>query len=149
MQNPEQLVSEYLANQHMMQLATAIGGKPWCCSLYYVHDADKNLYWASFPTRRHSQEIASNPFVAIAIPIKHVKGEKVVGIQMEGRAGELVPSSANRSIVEAYAHKFGRTKDWVESFTAGENQHQLYKFTPSSIVLFDDINFPGNPRVTL
>lgn len=149
MQDPAQLVSDYLAEQHMMQLATVNNGRPWCCSLYYVHDADKNLYWASFPTRRHSQEIENNPSVAVAIPIKHQKGQKVVGIQMEGHAKKLAPTPANRSIVEAYAHKFGRTEEWVNSFTAGENQHQLYRFTPASIVLFDDINSPDNPRVTL
>lgn len=149
MQDAQQLVDTYLAEKHMMQLATAVDGQPWCCSLYYVHDVDRNLYWASFPTRRHSHEIGSNPSVAIAIPIRHEKGQKVVGIQMEGRAERLTPTPANKPIVEAYAQKFGRTEDWIKTFTAGENQHQLYKFTPSSIVLFDDINFPGNPRVTL
>lgn len=134
--------------QHMMQLATCVDGRPWCCTVYYVHDADRNLYWASLPTRRHSQEIAKNPSVAVAIPIQHAKAEKVVGIQIEGTAELLEPSEANRTIVEAYAARFGRDKQWIDDFTAGKNQHQLYKFTPKSFVLFDDVNFPGSPRVT-
>lgn len=143
------LITQYLNEQHMMQVATSIDGQPWCCTVYYVHDDQRNLYWASLPSRRHSQDIAANPNVAIAIPIKHVKGEKVVGIQIEGTAKMLEPSNNNRSIVEAYAKKFGRNADWINDFTAGKNEHQLYKFTPRNFVLFDDVNFPGDPRVTL
>lgn len=148
MTNIETLIDEYLPEQHMMQLATSVGGQPWCCTVYYVHDVDQNLYWASLPTRRHSQEIEKNPRVAVAIPIKHAKGEKVVGIQIEGTAARLKPNEANRSIVKAYAEKFGRNEQWINDFTAGKNQHQLYKFTPKSFVLFDDVNFPDSPRVT-
>ncbi len=149
MPNAHALVAKYLNEQHMMQIATSVDGQPWCCTVYYVHDDQRNLYWASFPTRRHSQEIASNPNVAIAIPIRHTKGEKVIGIQVEGTAEMLQPDESNRLIVEAYARKFGRDQDWVEDFTAGKNKHQLYKFTPNNFVLFDDVNFPGSPRVTL
>ena len=149
MSNPVKLVDQYLGQQHMMQLATSIGGQPWCCSLYYVHDVDRNLYWASWPTRRHSEEIAVNQNVAVAIPIKHTNGEKVIGIQMEGQAAMVSPNAKNRPIVEAYAKKFGRDESWVDDFTAGRNKHQLYKLSPKKIVLFDDVNFPEDPRVTL
>lgn len=144
-----ELIDTYLPKQHMMQLATCIDGKPWNCTVYYVHDKDRSLYWASLPTRRHSREIAENPDVAITIPIKHAKGEKVVGIQAEGRAELVQPNESNRPIVQAYADKFRRDEAWVNDFTAGKNQHQLYKFTPRNFVLFDDVNFPGNPRITL
>ena len=143
------LIGEYLNQQHMMQLATSINGSPWCCTVYYVHDEQRNLYWASLPSRRHSQEIEKNPQVAVAIPIRHTNGEKVVGIQAEGIAEMLKPNEANRPIVEAYAEKFRRDTTWINDFTAGNNQHQLYKFSPKNFVLFDDVNFPDNPRVTL
>lgn len=149
MKDTQQLLDGYLDEQHMMQLATSAGGQPWCCTVYYVHDDERNLYWASWPTRRHSQEIEANPNVAVAIPIKHTNGEKVVGIQAEGTAEKVVPSGANRPVVEAYAAKFGRDQTWIDNFTAGKNQHQLYKFTPANFVLFDDVNFPSDPRVTL
>lgn len=147
--DPQQLIDEYLPKQHMMQLATCINGQPWCCTVYFVHDDKRNLYWASLPARRHSREIEQNSKVAVAIPIKHAKGEKVVGIQVEGTAEMLQPSESNRLIIEAYACKFGRDAEWVDDFTAGKNQHQLYKLTPQNFVLFDDVNFPDNPRVTL
>lgn len=130
----------------MMQLATVADGQPWCCTVYFVIDDDDNLYWASLPSRRHSQEIAAHPQVAAAIPVKFIKGEPVAGLQIAGTAELLTPSPAIRGMVRRYAEKFNRDDAWVEDFTAGRTEHRLYKLTPSAIVLFDESNFPGAPR---
>lgn len=130
----------------MMQMATVCDGQPWCCTVYYVLDEAFNLHWASLPSRRHSQEIKNHNKVAAAIPVKFVNGEKVIGIQIEGTA-EAVPASPGiRDITEAYAQKFKRDSQWVDDFTAGKTAHQLYKLTPSAFVLFDEENFPDDPR---
>jgi uncharacterized protein YhbP (UPF0306 family) len=142
----QELLSTYLDEKHMMQLATVTGGQPWCCTVYYVHDDHNNLYWASLPTRRHSQEIKQNPNVAIAIAVKHVKGEAVVGIQMEGHAQVLPPSKDIREFAKSYAAKFNRDEQWIEDFISGKTEHRLYKFTPKSIYLFDEVNYPGGVR---
>ena len=130
----------------MMQLATISDGQPWCCSVYYVIDENLNLYWASWPTRRHSQEIKRNNKVAAAIPVEFTNGEKVIGIQVEGTAEEVSASPAIRKITEDYAGKFGRSAEWVDNFTAGKTKHKLYKLTPVSFILFDDEHFPDDPR---
>jgi uncharacterized protein YhbP (UPF0306 family) len=140
------LIKQYLERQHMMQLATVADGQPWICTVYYMTDDDYNLYWASLPTRRHSQEVASHPQVAVAIPVKFVKGEKVAGLQIEGRAETLPPSPALRPLAERYAAKFHRDVAWTEDFVTGRTAHRLYKLTPARFVLFDESNFPANPR---
>lgn len=140
------LVEQYLNQKHMMQLATVSDNQPWCCTVYYVHDAACNLYWASVPSRRHSQEIAQHSPVAIAIPVQHTKGEPVVGIQMSGSAELLEPSPELRQIALMYAKKFGRDQSWVEDFISGKTEHRLYKFVPTEIILFDEVNFAGDPR---
>lgn len=142
----KQLLGNYLEEKHMMQLATAVDGQPWCCTVYYVHDEQNNLYWASLPARRHSQEIEQNSRAAAAIAVKHVKGEPVVGIQMEGEAELLEPAEAIRPMAEKYAAKFGRDQQWIEDFVAGSTDHRLYKLTPNSIYLFDEVSFPGGQR---
>lgn len=144
--SPKELLKDYLGQQHMMQLATISGSNPWVCTVYFVSDASFNLYWASLPTRRHSQDIKNNPHVAAAIAIKFTNGEKVVGVQIEGTAEELLSPSEHRLIVELYATRFKRDKKWVEDFTSGNTEHRLYKLTPSSIFLFDEVNFPGGLR---
>lgn len=140
------LLDEYLPQQHMMQLATYSNSQPWCCTVYYVHDVNHNLYWASRPSQRHSQEIATQPNVAAAIAIRFTKGEKVVGIQLEGTAELQEPSESIREITKQYAEKFGRDKVWIEDFVSGKTEHRLYKLTPSAIQLFDEVNFPIQPK---
>lgn len=140
------VVKDYLGRQHMMQLATVADGQPWCCTVYFVVDADYSLYWASLPNRRHSREVKNHSQVAAAIPVKFVKGEPVAGLQIEGQAQELAPSPEIRDITERYAAKFDRDAAWVEDFVAGNTQHRLYKLTPASYVLFDESNFPETPR---
>lgn len=130
----------------MMQLATVANGQPWCCTVYFVADEEYNLYWASLPSRRHSQEIKNHPQAAAAIPVKFVKGQPVAGIQIEGRAEELLPSPAIRTVAERYAAKFNRDAAWVEDFAAGNTEHRLYKLTPATYVLFDESNYPEKPR---
>lgn len=146
---PRDLVKRYLQEQHMMQLATVSGDQPWCCTVYFVADDKLNLYWASLPTRRHSQEIAAHNKVAAAIPVKFVNGEKVVGIQVEGTAEMVPPNDAIRPIVEQYTQKFKRDAAWTDDFIAGRTKHRLYKLTPAAVVLFDDENASGDPRQTV
>lgn len=147
--DPRELLKQYLQERHMMQVATVADDQPWCCTVYFVADDDQNLYWASLPTRRHSQEIKQHSKVAIAIPVKFVKGEPVAGIQMSGTAEELLPSEDIRPVAKQYAAKFARDEVWIEHFVAGGTQHRLYKFTPNTIALFDEVNFPDNSPLTI
>lgn len=142
----KQLLSQYLSEKHMMQLATSVDNQPWCCTVYYFHDQDYNLYWASLPERKHSQDIKQNSKVAVAIPVKYVKGEPVVGIQMTGMAEELALAEDTRALAQQYAEKFNRDEQWVEDFVSGKTEHRLYKLTPQEIYLFDEVNFPGGQR---
>ncbi|HUD07119.1 MAG TPA: pyridoxamine 5'-phosphate oxidase family protein [Candidatus Saccharimonadales bacterium] len=142
----DELINNYVKNQYMMQLATSSNGQPWCCTVYYVADNELNLYWLSLPTRRHSREIDDNNRVAVAIPVKFVLGEKVVGVQAEGSAEHVPSSEKSRDIAKLYAKKFNRGDQWVDDYCSGKTDHKLYKFTPEKFVIFDDINYPNQPR---
>lgn len=130
----------------MMQVATKSDDQPWICTVYYVVDDKLNLYWLSLPSRRHSREIVAHKKVAAAIPVKFVNGEKVVGIQVQGNAEELESSIEHKAVVELYADKFNRSKEWVNDFCNNETDHKLYKITPNQFVLFDEVNFPSQSR---
>jgi hypothetical protein len=84
--------------------------------------------------------------VAAAILVKGMIGEPVIGIQAEGAAEKLEPSTYPSSIVEEYAAKFKRDSDWTRDFMAGKTEHRLYKLTPSALYLFDEEHFPGGQR---
>ncbi len=131
----------------MMQVATLSNGQPWVCTVYFVADEELNLYWASLPSRRHSQEIAVHSEVAAAVPVKHVKGEEVIGIQVEGKAVMIDSPTKFKPIVQKYAKKFDRDEQWTENFINLKTEHRLYKLTPGMFVLFDEQNFPHNTRI--
>ncbi|MDZ7785572.1 MAG: pyridoxamine 5'-phosphate oxidase family protein [Candidatus Saccharibacteria bacterium] len=133
-------ISDAFKVASLMQVATSAELQPWVCTVYFVADDDFSLYWLSWPERRHSREIAKNDKVAIAIAVKH--DQPVIGIQAEGRAEVVRDGKIVEEILPKYVKKYGAGKDFIERFKAGDNEHQLYKFTPSKIVLFDEKNNP-------
>jgi len=146
--NLEKLIREYLDEAKMMQIATVDAGQPWCCTVWYAHDEDLNLYWISSKDRRHSIEIAKDNKVAGTIVIPHLKGsgEKVRGLQFQGVASE---TSGDAQILgrNLYIKKYDRPQNHHEEvLTDPDADANWYIIKPSQIVLFDQINFPDSPR---
>ena len=141
---PLELIRSYLPRGRMMQIATVADGQPWICTVYYVEDDDMNLYWLSLPTRRHSQEIAKNNKIAVAVPVKFDK--PVVGIQAEGTAEAVADKAVIAAVMQRYVERYNSGQQFYDNFVAGKNQHVLFKFTPASYVLFDEVNFPDDGR---
>ncbi len=142
--DPLELIRQYLPKGRMMQIATVSGDQPWICTVYFVEDDDLNLYWLSLPTRRHSQEIAAHSKVAVAVPIKFDK--PVTGIQAEGVAAPVTDKQTIADIMRRYVERYNSGQQFYDLFVAGQNQHVLYKFTPSKYVLFDEVTFPDDGR---
>lgn len=142
--NVENLIKQHLSDKKMMQIASVRGDQPWICTVYFVADDQHNLYWLSFPTRRHSIEIKNTNKIAVAVPVEF--DQPVIGIQSEGTATEVSDPEVIKNIMKLYVDKYGQGKDFYDNFLAGKNQHVLYKFTPKSYVLFDEKNFSGNPQ---
>jgi len=129
----------------MMQLATLADGRPWICTVYYVFDQHNNLYWLSYPERRHSQEVEKNPNVAAAIAIKF-EDKPVIGLQVEGKAETVQDAAIVKRVMDDYVDKYDSGKDFYDNFITGTNKHKLYKLTPELFVLFDELHFPNEPR---
>jgi uncharacterized protein YhbP (UPF0306 family) len=125
------------------------GDQPWICTVYFVEDDDLNLYWLSLPARRHSQEIARHNKIAVAAPIKFDK--PVIGIQAQGKAEAVADKEIIANIMRRYVERYGSGQQFYDNFVAGRNQHVLFKFAPSTFVLFDEVNFPtdGHQGITL
>lgn len=141
----EQHVDEFLAAGSVMQLATIGGGKPWISTVYFVADSERNIYWLSVPERRHSKEVAENPNVAVAIAIKH--DLPVIGIQAEGTVAIVNDEVVVERVIADYMKKYdGAGKDFHQRFIDGKNKHQLYRLTPSMLVLFDEVHFKSSPQ---
>ncbi|MGH9857702.1 MAG: pyridoxamine 5'-phosphate oxidase family protein [Acidobacteriota bacterium] len=140
-----ELIKDYLAKSRVMQIATISGGRPWICTVYFVEDDGLNLYWMSLPMRRHSRDIEKHPHVAAAITVKYDK--PVIGIQIEGQAEIVTDVVAAKSVVGKYVEKYDTGKQFYDNTLNGTNQHKLYHLRPARIVLFDEVNFKGDPTI--
>lgn len=143
----QELLKNYVEQGTVMQLATVANDKPWICTVYYVADEGMNIYWLSFPSRRHSREIAENAHVAITIPVKF--DTPVIGVQAEGSASVVNDLDTILTVMKQYTQKYDVGHDFYDNFMNGTNQHHLYKFIPKTFVLFDEVNFPEQGRLEI
>lgn len=151
--NIRKLIEEYLKEAKLMQVATSAGNKPWVCSVWYVHDENLNLYFISRKDRRHSQEIKNNSEVAGTIVIPHSEGigQKVRGLQFEGKA-EMMGLGGLFKAYQLLKKKYPNIVKHIPSLELikkGSILVRVYQIIPTTIVLFDEINFPDNPRQEL
>jgi uncharacterized protein YhbP (UPF0306 family) len=144
--NPQELVRQYLDQVKIMQLATSSNNQPWVVTVHYYSDDACNLYWISTLARRHSEDIKQNNKVAATILVhENTPAEDyVIGITIEGTA-ELIDRGIPDTVVRGYDNKHGKDTD-MSAIAQGQNLHKFYRLKPSQIVLFDNKNFPDNPR---
>ena len=142
------LIREYLNEAKLMQIATVKEGKPWVASVWYVNDDKYNLYFISRKARRHSLELEENPNIAGAIVVPHQigSGEKVRGLQFEGTASEC-KSEELETANALYLTKYTTAeKIPLEKLRDPNSMATYYIIRPKTFVLFDEINYPENPR---
>ena len=149
MNNVEKLIKEYLEEASLLQIATSQKNQPWCCTVYFAYDENLNMYWISRPFRRHSVEILTNPHIAGVIVKEHIPGDKVRGIQFEGEARTIEKDKNFRDNFRYYLARYGVSEERIADIISGKDNHELYVVKPSRIVLFDELNFPDDPRQEL
>ncbi|MBI4414859.1 MAG: pyridoxamine 5'-phosphate oxidase family protein [Candidatus Kerfeldbacteria bacterium] len=131
-----------------MVLATCQGPTPWVAPLAYVVKDDYTFYWYSALEAIHSQHVASNPHVAVAIFDSTASSEEADGIQMSGLAEE-VPPSALDSVLELYWRQSfpdeATRKVWMRPRSDFQSPAILrfYQFTPTRIYKLNT----DNPQV--
>lgn len=137
-----QQLKDLLDQAQIMQLATATSdGQPWICSVYFVYDDQLNVYWLSYPERRHSQELAQNARAAVTMPIK--VDLPVISLSAEGSVTRVHDEQVVQKIMERYVAKYGEGRGFYERFLAGSNKHVMYQLTPQHYILFDEVHHTG------
>lgn len=145
----KELISEYLKEAKLMQIATSLDGQPWVCSVWFAADKDLNIYWFSSAVRRHSKEVLINPKVSGAIVLPQTPDDPPRGIQFSGEARLLKDEAEIDKAVSYYAGRIF-SKDKIKEFMEDTgNPHKFYKIKPTQFVLFDIVNFPDNSRQEL
>lgn len=145
--DPQELARQYLDQVNIMQLATSVNGQPWACTVHYYTDEDLNFYWVSTLAREHSHHIAQNPQVAAAVLVHENTPEEpyVIGISVAGTA-EFIGEEIDEQIGAGYVKKHRKDAGFLSDIASGKNPHKFYRLKPSRIILFDNKNFPEDPR---
>lgn len=151
MKDLREMILDYLGESKLMQIATAKDNKPWVATVWYANDDDLNIYFISRKVRRHSLEIKENPNVAGAIVKPHLQGsgEKVRGLQFEGTVEWCFGDTLKRAC-ELYVEKYPTAERIpLEMLEDRNSTGAFYAIRPSLFVLFDEVNFPDQPRQEL
>jgi uncharacterized protein YhbP (UPF0306 family) len=139
----KELIQEYFTSCKAMQLATVSEGQPWLCTVYFVTDEDFNVYWTSAKMRRHSKELLNHPAVAVAI-VKD--SERKQALQITGQAAMVDLADAER-VNQLYGAKYGNKPERLEEVMANTpNGRAYWVLKPTSISLWDEVNFPDQPK---
>lgn len=125
-----------------MSLATFRGDAPWVCKVHFAYDDNLNLYFRSLKSRRHSQEIANNPYVAGNSIDKYQLGQPPTGIYFEGTAELLEPGEVQGLAAKCIQGRLMPPTD-ILADAANEDGHQFYKITVKNWYAFGA--FDGQP----
>jgi uncharacterized protein YhbP (UPF0306 family) len=141
----QKLIREHIAKVEVMQLATCINNQPWACTVHFAYDDDlRHFYWFSKDDTRHSQEVASNPHVSVAMAIK--TDWPVIGVQIEGDAEQMTDKAEIERVARNFAERHKREPAFVQGVLDGTNGFKPYCLTPRSIQIFDTQNSPKEPK---
>lgn len=112
MMDIEKTIREYLPQVIHLSLATSRDNKPWVTEVHYAYDEDLNLYFRSLVSRRHSQEIAQNPYVSGNIVRQFSPEEAVLGVYFEGIAKLLGPGEEQKKAFECIKRRFDTDNEY-------------------------------------
>lgn len=132
----EKIIREYIEKTYHMSLATSADNKPWVCEVHFAYDEDLNLYYRSYSSRRHSQEIASNEFVAGNIVRQHELNEYPHAIYFEGSARLLEDEIQMAEAAGILSARLGSIKQDILDDAKKDSGHKFYKITINNWYVF-------------
>lgn len=138
--NERDVLVDYVRCGKLMQLATLDkAGNPWMCNVWYASSfLPDSLYFVSRPTREHSGHIHANPHVAGSIVTIALDGfgQTVQGVTFTAHATDLTGDDTATTIF---------TRRWPAA-AAGIADMKLFELQITEWILFDELNYPDEPR---
>ncbi len=144
----EKIVRDNIEATVHLSLATSSQNRPWVCEVHFAYDEDLNLYFRSKESRRHSQEIVANSFVAGNIVKQFELGEPVVGIYFEGTA-ELLKGVNVESPAYVALQKLGLKEEALLEAENDVDGHRFYKITVKNWYAFGRFGADHGQKLTL
>ena len=115
---PEQRVSDFIKEHHVLTLATSKDNQPYCSNCFYTYIEDETSFiFSSDLDTRHIQEVLNNSKVAASILLETKTIGKIQGLQITGRLIEAEGDTLKKA-KKAYLKQFPyailkSTKIWI------------------------------------
>jgi hypothetical protein len=145
------LVEEYVSSGKLMQVATlAADGQPEVCNVWYdPHFRPDLLRFISRHTRNHSENIRARPGVAgsiVAIPLVGL-GQTARAVTFRGQATELLTIGVDTE-ARSFIGRWPAAESAIDpdALARNETTSRLYEIRVTEWILFDEENFPEQPR---
>ena len=145
------LLREYIDAGKLMQVATVNSdSKPWVVNVWYAQTPGLELIFTSNVARLHSGHIKENQAVAgsiIAIELKGLGLQDARGVTFSGTGRECSGGELEEAY-ETYAARWGKARELfpLSQIESGASPMRMYKITPTQFILFDEENFPKEPK---
>jgi hypothetical protein len=154
MPTERQLVEEYVRGGKLMQVATLDqSGSPEVCNVWYdPHFSPDLLRFISRHDRHHSRNLRSRADVGgsiVAIELEGL-GQLARAVTFRGRAREL-PTSGVDAEAMAFLERWPAAHGAIDPgrLARGETASRLYEIQVLEWQLFDEVNYPDQPRRTV
>ncbi|MBI4099851.1 pyridoxamine 5'-phosphate oxidase family protein [Candidatus Microgenomates bacterium] len=147
----KQSITEILSQTNLLSMATIKDGKEaWINTVCFSFTDDFNLYFLTYPTAQHSQNIIKNNSVAITVFDTHQepkkRGLQIFGICQKVEGLELAKAINN------YAARFPWLPKYIkkpEDFAKTVLTSRFYVTRPKTIKIFDEKLFGEETWVTV
>jgi uncharacterized protein YhbP (UPF0306 family) len=142
-------IGAFLAECHVMSLATADQEGPHAASLFYACEG-LALVWVSAPDARHSRAIEISPGVAATVAPDYYDFPAVKGVQIEGTARQLGNTRERQAALAALEARYpflARQAHLPAAVRDAYAHAAVYRLEPSRIVLIDNAQGFGHREV--
>jgi Pyridoxamine 5'-phosphate oxidase len=170
--DPRRLLETGVGDAALMQVATlGEGGSPTLCHVWFQASfGPDRLFFLSRSDRDHAVNIRKDPRVAgaIALDVPAGLGERVRGVTLTGLAREI-PKIDRPDAAAAFVRRWPAAAEILaapsprpaslranfdvpkpsRSALALAPRSRLYEIAVAQWVLFDEVNFPDEPKLTL
>lgn len=126
----------YLANHHVMTLATAGPEGIWAAAVFYASEGF-NLIFLSAGHTRHARAMAANPQVAATIQEDYHDWPAIQGIQLAGAVRQLAGADRDAAIAR-YRAKYPFIAQPIPTLVAALTKVNWYVLEPDTVYFVDN-----------
>ncbi len=145
----QQRIGAFLAEWHVMSLATSDADGPHAANLFYACDG-LALVWVSAPDARHSRAIDTNPRVAATVAPDYSDFPVIRGVQIEGTARRVTVADERRSHLALLGARYPfllRQENLPPKVREAYAAAAVYRLEPLVMVLIDNAQGFGHREI--